>query len=262
MIVDAHAHIGGALIGRETSPEDALVALMEEYRVDKAIVFPIMPLSVRDPEALGNTRDRDFKNEWVITAIKKYSGKLFGALCVNPWKRRAIEEFEQEFRQGGIVCVKIHPMLHQFKLSDGVISPIIDKASQLGLPIFIHSGPGASPLEISELASRYPESTFIIGHMGGCIEYVFESIKAGLDNKNLFIETSTILPAGVKFGVRILGAERFLFGSETPTGSHYVVELPKFDIIGLSETEKKLILSENAVKLFDLTSQYQGSQEC
>jgi hypothetical protein len=231
---------------------------MGKYQVDKAIVFPIMPLSIKDPHALQNTKDQDFRNEWVITAIEKYPGKLFGALCVNPWKRGAMEEFEQEFRHGGIVCVKIHPMLHQFKLSDPVIGPIIGKASQLGLPIFIHSGPGASPAEIAELASRYPESTFIIGHMGGCIEYVFESIKACLDNKNLFIETSTILPAGVKFGVRILGAERFLFGSETPTGSHYAVELPKFDLIGLSKIEKGLILSENAVKLFDLSSRYHG----
>jgi hypothetical protein len=130
-------------------------------------------------------------------------------------------------------------MLHAFKLDDEIINPIMERAIEFKIPVFIHSGPGASPLEISQLASRYPDSTIIIGHMGGCIEYVFESIRAALEYRNLFIETSTILPAGVKFGVRALGAERFLFGSETPTGSHYAIELLKFDLIDLNRKREE-----------------------
>ena len=249
MIIDAHAHIGGGLIKRQDDPEDALVAAMDTYGVDKAIAFPIMPLPLKDPQATENTRDKDFKNEWVIRAVKKHPGRLFGALCPNPWKG---DDLEDMLGGKGIVCLKIHPMLHSFKLDDEIINPMIEKAIESEMPVFVHSGPGASPLEIGQLASKYPEATIIIGHMGGCIEHVFESIQACLEHKNLFIETSTILPAGVKFGVRSLGAKRFLFGSEFPTGSHYAVELPKFDLIDLTEREKELILYQNAARLFRL----------
>jgi predicted TIM-barrel fold metal-dependent hydrolase len=103
MIIDAHAHIGGSLIKREDNPEDALVALMDEYNVDKAIVFPIMPLPTKDPKAMENTREKDFKNERVISAVKKYPGRLFGALCVNPWKGEAVDKIQGGLERDGIV---------------------------------------------------------------------------------------------------------------------------------------------------------------
>ena len=252
MIIDAHAHIGGMLLNGKENTVDALIAHMDEYGVDKAILFPILPLPLARPDVLELARNKGFRNDLVFSAVKKFPERLFGICCVNPRNPEEVSSIDDRIKNGGVVALKIHPFLHGFKPQSSVPEVIVEKCIENKMPLYIHSGPGASPLEIGQLADRYPEVNFIIGHMGECVEHVFECVMVASQSKNVFFETSCLIPACIKIGVAIIGPERFVFGSECPTGSHYSVELPKYDVIGLDTEEKELIFHKNAAQLFNL----------
>ena len=251
MTIDAHAHIGGIHPNGEENTVESLIALMDEYDVDKALLYPILPLPLARPDALEIAKTKSFRNDLVFSAVKRFPDRFFGIYCVHPGKEEEIALIDEKIDDGSVVGLKIHPYLHGFKPQSSVPEIVVEKCAENNVPLYIHSGPGASPIEISELAARYPEVNFIIGHMGECVEHVFECVIAA-QYENIFFETSCLMPVCIKAGITIIGIDRFIFGSECPTGSHYSVEIPKYDIIGLSNEEKDLIFHENVVNLFKL----------
>jgi len=252
VIIDSHVHIGGMLLNGKENTVEALIAHMDEYHIDKAILFPILPLPFDSPDVLEIAKGKSFRNDLVLSAVKKFPDRFFGIYCVNPRNPEDVSLIDDGIRDGNIVALKIHPFLHGFRPQSSVAENIVEKCIDHKVPLYIHSGPGASPADISQLAAKYPDVDFIIGHMGECVEHVFECIMVAVQYNNIFFETSCLIPACIKVGISIIGAERLIFGSECPTGSHYSLELPKYDIIGISEKEKELIFHKNAAQLFNL----------
>ncbi|MDY6969009.1 MAG: amidohydrolase family protein [Spirochaetota bacterium] len=252
MIIDAHAHVGGLLLNGQENTVDALIAHMDEYHVDKAILFPILPLPLASPDVLKIAKNKSFRNDLVFSAVKRFPDRLYGIFCVNPRNEEEISMIDEKIREGSVVGLKLHPYLHSFKPQSSLSDIIAEKCIDNSVPLYIHSGPGASPIEIGELAARYPQVNIIIGHMGECVEHVFECVVVASKYNNIYLETSCLMPVCIKAGITIINSERILFGSECPTGSHYSVELPKYDLIGLNQQDRNLIFYRNAQKLFNI----------
>ncbi len=252
MIIDAHAHIGGLLLNGEENTLEALIAHMDEYGVDKAILFPILTLPMARPDALEIAKDKSFRNDLVFSAVHQYPDRLFGIYCVNPRNTREVSSIDERIRDGSVVALKIHPFLHGFDPDSSISDVIVEKCIENKVPLYVHSGPGASPVQIGQLAGRYPGVNFIVGHLGGCVEHVFECVQIAPKYSNVFFETSCLMPICLKMGIHVIGAERFVFGSECPIGSNYSLEIPKYDLIGLSRHQRDLIFHENAARLFNL----------
>jgi len=252
MIIDAHAHVGGALLNGRENTVDTLVAHMDEYGIDRAIVFPILPLPLGRPDILEIAKRKSFLNDLVFSAVRDFPDRFFGMYCVNPNNSKEVSSIDSRIGDGSAIGVKIHPFLHGFKPRGSESEIIVEKCIDNKVPLYIHSGPGASPAEIAQLAGKYPEVDFIIGHMGECVEHVLECVMIASKYNNIFFETSCLIPACIKIATSLIGCERFIFGSECPTGSHYSIELPKYDIIGLNGEEKELIFHKNAERLFNL----------
>ena len=108
--------------------------------------------------------------------------------------------------------------------------------------------PGEStPLELAELARRFPEQKFICAHAGGEWE---RGIRAVRDQANVLLETSGFDATSgfIEMAVRDVGAERIVFGSHLPSRS-LGTELGKVIAANISEPQKRLILGENFRKL-------------
>jgi len=69
---------------------------------------------------------------------------------------------------------------------------------------------------------------------------------------NLFVDTSSaqsILPHLIEWAVREVGAERLLYGTDTPL-YFAAMQRVRIDKADLSNEQKRMILRDNAVKLF------------
>ena len=105
-------------------------------------------------------------------------------------------------------------------------------------------------------ANAYPEMKLIIAHLGcgwdGDLTHQVRAIQQSRHG-NLFTDTSSaksITPNLIEWAVREIGAERVLFGTDTPLYSA-PMQRARIDHAEISELDKRLILAENAMRLFE-----------
>jgi len=73
-------------------------------------------------------------------------------------------------------------------------------------------------------------------------------------NGKLWVDTSSarsILPKLIEWAVKEIGAERLLFGSDTPL-YHVAMQRTRIEAAEIPDDAKRLILRDNAVKFFRL----------
>lgn len=156
----------------------------------------------------------------------------------------------------GLRGVKLHPEFQNFSLDDAGVMDIF-RVIEGKLPALIHMGDEnkdtSSPDKLAAILDKFPRLVVIAAHLGG-YQMWNESIRY-LVGKNVYFDTSSSLfkldgPAAVEI-IRRHGVEKVLFGTDYPMWGH-VEELERFDKLSLTEKERKMILYENAVRLFNL----------
>jgi len=244
MIIDAHAHIGESPYARQTA--DDLLRQMDTTGVDRTIICPM------GAHLVVHNRDG---NNLIAAAVRAHPDRFIGFATVNPWYGQdALDEIDRGVDQLGLVGLKLHPAMQGFEADDDLVLPIVERAIAHNLPMYIHSGTPvySLPLQILEIATRYPEGRFILGHMGGADFYVDVPLtfpRAG----NVWLETSLTCHAGyVAEAITQVGAERVMFGSDSPT-SEIASELTKIRVLGLSEEILPRVLGGNIHDLLQAT---------
>src|SRR5262249_44513493 len=157
---------------------------------------------------------------------------------------------EQGFRG-----LKLHCFWEGFAINDPVlVRPIMEEANRFGLVVLFHTGEAwtALPGLVWDLALDYPDVKFIIGHSG---QYGFDTEAWAIARRtdNVWLDTTELwAPARVRTAANIVGADRILFGTDTPyinTGA----ELEKvFRYSELKDDELDRILAGNMAELFGL----------
>lgn len=237
MVIDAHTHIGKyPLFNVELDAHD-LIAIMDNYDIQKALVFTI-------PNSLSRE------------AVKKYQGRLYGLVWVNPLKgEKAVRLVDEAIIKWGFKGLKMHPLMDSYLPDQEVVFPIIEKACKLNVPILFHCGhpPWSLPWHFGNLADIYPEAQIILGHMGhGHIVYINGAIEVAKKYDNVILETSAMpMPAKIKEAVLEVGEQRVIYGSDTPFG-HPAFEIKKVEVAGLTEKQLSLVLEHNVRKIFSL----------
>lgn len=242
MIVDAHAHIGATSYVRQTGAD--VLAEMDDAHVDRAVICPMgAELAVRNVAG----------NDAIAEAVRAHPDRLLGFATVNPWfGADAVAELDRSIQRLGLSGLKLHPVVQGFEIDDDVVLPVIERAAELGIVVYVHTGTPvlALPLQLLELATRYPQVPFIAGHMGGADFYVDAPLSFPRVS-NVWLETSLTCHAGyVEEAVAQVGAERVLFGSDSPT-SRMVSELMKIRVLELGAEAERLIFGENMRALLE-----------
>jgi predicted TIM-barrel fold metal-dependent hydrolase len=128
---------------------------------------------------------------------------------------------------------------------------------ELGRPLLLHATADIAFADaVAHLARTYPRVPVICGHMGGFGVFNPGFVKLyALEAKqipNLYLDSAFVfLHQWIKIAVEICGPEKVLFASDGPI-AHPAIVLKQIELCHLSDSERKLILGENARKLLGL----------
>ncbi len=117
--------------------------------------------------------------------------------------------------------LKVQSCLDKLWLKNKVYFKIVDLASNLNLPLYIHCTKQKEYVEleaVEKLVAYKPKVVKIIGHMGGAYpKYNKKALQIMLKNPNAYLETSATFHQGtIEASVRTIGSKRLLFGSDFP----------------------------------------------
>ena len=164
--------------------------------------------------------------------------------------------------------IKLHPAYQQTDLDDPKYLRILERAGALGLIVVTHAGfdigfPGCrccTPEKARNALQEVGPVTLVLAHMGGwrCWDAVPELLA---DTTALLDTAFSLRPAEAEEGdpqwlsdeafvnlVRTFGAERILFGTDSPWADPQT-ELRHIRALPLSDEEKAAILGGNAKRL-------------
>jgi predicted TIM-barrel fold metal-dependent hydrolase len=237
MVVDSHTHIGEFPSFNVKLDACGLISIMNEWDIQKALVFTV-------------------PNSLTLEAVKKYEGRLYGLVWVNPHEGdKAAQLVDEAITQWGFKGLKMHPLIDAYLPDQEIVFPIMDKACKHNVPVLFHCGhpPWSLPWHFGNLADIYPEAKIILGHMGhGHIVYINGAIEVAKKHENIILETSAMpMHSKIKEAVLKVGEHRVIYGSDVPFG-HPAFEIRKVEIAGLNEKQLNLVLEQNASRIFNL----------
>jgi uncharacterized protein len=242
LIIDSHAHVDEVPALGWMDPASALIELMDQAAVDRAIVMTYTELPAVNPNAL----------EYLADQIAQYPDRLIGYVRVHPWYPEVLDLLERAFGEFNMKGVKLHPVGNLSHPASEASLNVIRRAAAHHAPVLFHCGDEAltTPLQIALAAEAVPAATIILGHMGGYF-HVDEAIEVAARAPNLYLETSAMpYPAQIRRAIDVLGAERVLFASDGP-GCLPKLEVHKVRLAGLSSSEAERVFSANILELLE-----------
>lgn len=249
MIIDIHAHIEDPTALYFDSSAEGVIGLMDQCGIDMSVIGALQWLAGYPAQA----------NVATAKAVEKYPNRFMGTVYVHPQGGidKALEEAERYVRQLGFKAIgEIHPATEFTPAnSERYYYPVMEKAIELKVPVHIHCGdpatdPFSGPMLIGDLAERFPEARIILGHLGHRRWY--DAIWTVKNHDNLLVDTSFAQTSALVKAVQVLGAERVLFGTDTPVNNPAAMLSHVRGAYGLTEEQKSLILGKNAAKLLGL----------
>ena len=282
MIIDMHTHIfpdkiSAAVIDKlsrvSRTPAftngtlDGLRKSMFAAQIDFSVILPVAtnPAQVEKINSSAAAVNENF-----------FGAGIFSFGCIHPDFTNYREELSR-LKNHGLKGIKIHPVYQDINLDDVKFLRIFDRAAELNLIVVTHAGldigfPGlvrCSPQMIKRVVEQVGNFKFVAAHMGGWKNWS-EVLEILADTK-IFIDTAfstdKIIPRSdstwredelklldaaqfMEF-VKIFGAERILFGTDSPWTSQKVSR-DFIENLPLSNSDKAKILGLNAQKLLEI----------
>lgn len=261
-IIDAHCHIYPDAIARKAAANtgkfyDGLPAtcdgtvqtLLQEGGKVGIEHFVVQSVATK-PEQVKSI------NEFIAREVAAYPGKLTGLGTLHP-DSEDIEGDVQHLLDLGLKGVKLHPDIQKFKIDDYRCLHIYDLCEGR-LPILMHTGDNrfdySNPNRLLPVLEIYRGLTIIGAHFGGFSVW-HEAAEKLHGIPNLYVDCSSTMFAlpdhEVMDLIHIYGADRVLFGTDYPMWSP-VDEMEHFNRLPLTESERQMILHENAERVFQI----------
>lgn len=227
---------------------DAFVEEVREVGINAAVVVG------RDTPGLTISNDQILE----ITAPHK---ELIGIASVDPQKQNAVAEIERAVKQLGFAGINIEPGFGNppLKADDPLIYPIYDACDQLGIPVFLMSGPTtpsleyANPAGVGRVARAFPNLSIVCYH--GFYPYVSEMVGVAFRYENVYVvpDMYIFLPGGSLYVEAANGfmRDQLMFGTSYPfRAMGQTVE--DFIRLGLNEQVLDSVLFQNAKRVLKL----------
>lgn len=155
--------------------------------------------------------------------------------------------------------IKYHPSISQVRVDHPGLKPLWHwlSGSPLGRRmVLIHSGRSAisNGENIYELASEFPDITWIIAHLGGGVfDKIMECLQfyqqRGLPSNVFFDTAQTTHPVLIRRAVEMLGDHCLLYGSDEPFLDTRIVK-NLLEYSGIDARSQEKIAYENASEVF------------
>lgn len=270
MIVDCHTHVNNYHdegVGNLDECIQNLLRAMRRNRVDAALVLTSYKVTAGRPSAAAVVEaTRAHKNLFVVAGI-----------TATGFKPEDLDSLRPGVAEGKIRGLKLYPGYEPFYPNDPSLEPAFEFARQHALPVMVHSGDTytprgkikfSHPIHVDELAVDHPEVSFVICHIGNpwirdCMEVVYKNANVYTDFSGLVLgdfsdRFESYMRKQVQemllFGVQ---PEKCLYGTDWPISSMEGY-LEFMEELRIPPRDRKLILSENAIRLFRLPVEVGG----
>jgi predicted TIM-barrel fold metal-dependent hydrolase len=206
-------------------------------------------------------------NDYILESIARYPQRLIGFCSVQPRSlESALDEIERCAKEGIRGIGEMRPDMQLLDLTDDeIMEPFIEVVNKHNLILLTHAsepvghsypGKGAvTPELLYSFITRYPDLTLVCAHWGGGLPFyaLMPEVKQAMSKVYFDTAASPFLysPQVYSQVVRLVGAEKILFGSDYPllAQSRLLGEINSLD---LPEGTKSLILSGNARRLLGI----------
>ncbi len=247
LVVDVHALLGPTARPGDSGPRfDRLVQAMDLAGVDCACVFA----------STGRGSDYPLENDLIAELAGEAGGRIIPFARFDPHWRDEAAQGLRALAANGIRGLKLHPFMDgAFMANDReLVHPLMNVAFEYGLVVLIHSGWGwnSAPGVIADLARSFPDVTVVMGHSGR-YGYHREAAVVGSDYGNLMFDVAGLsIPGAIEELVRIVGAERVLFGSDHPYSpmGFEIEKLARWTTLPWKDIE--MIAGRNAARLLGI----------
>ena len=261
-IIDTHCHIypekiaAKAVAGTDTFYDTvakcdgtarSLRRINEEIGIDHTLVQSV----ATTPKQVSSI------NCFIADTVAESDGKMTGLGTLHPDSEDQRADVQQ-LVDLGLIGVKLHPDIQHFKIDDYRCLKIYELCEEFGLPILMHTGDKrydfSNTNRLIPILETYTNLTIIGAHLGGWSLWEEASLELA-GTPNLYVDCSSTM-AWVPLDktaeiIRRYGADRVLFGTDFPMWDPRD-ELRMFFELDLTDDERRLILSENAKKLYKL----------
>jgi predicted TIM-barrel fold metal-dependent hydrolase len=195
-------------------------------------------------------------NAGVAALLGAHPQRFWGWIFLNPRGNPAVlDELERWRAVPGMIGIKLHPHWHDYRTA--ILTPLLRRAEELGLPVLIHLGFGRRG-DYRALCSQFPRLTLISAHAG--FPFYQDLWAHGADHTNLHVDLSSpyIDERLARAAVAALGPERCLYGTDAPYGFHqddgsydYGAIRGWIDRLPVPEAKKDAILGDNFAALLN-----------
>ena len=192
-------------------------------------------------------------NEDACEVAEQHSDIKFWAV-LDPRIQETYKQVESLLAHPRCKGIKIHPTEHAYEIRD-YGDEIFEFAACQKAIIMTHSGcPGSFPEDFIPFANRYPTVPLILAHLGNSVDgnltrQVYALKRA--NNGNVYIDTSSaksIYSGLIEWAVSEVGAQRLLFGTDTPL-YFAACQKARIEYAEIDEEAKRAILFKNAAQL-------------
>lgn len=241
-IIDMHTHMGpfyGTYLPEAPLPR--MLAEMERENIAWIVSAPHSALF--DPIA-GNRE--------IVAAMAAHPAQIYGYYTVNPHYLEQLDEDLAKYDAiDNFVGFKLLPDYHKYPLTGDAFTPVYEFANERGLLLLSHTWGHSRynpPQMIAELAVKYPNIRFLMGHSApGETDYAIE-VAAALPNVYLELCDTGRLNGLIGKMVREASSEKVIYGTDFPWyDPHYMLGSVLFS--GIGDREISNIIHHNAVAL-------------
>lgn len=235
-----------------SAPAEKVASRARACGVSRTIVSPLAGLAPRGRADAVAANDAAFREIPTILGLLQY-------VIVNPLQPETYSQARRMLRAPWCVGIKIHPEEHQYSITDRG-GELFRFFGEVGASVMTHSGdPNSLPEAFLAFANRHPRVRLLLAHLGNGggdrqrVDLQVCAIRAATHH-NVWVDTSSarsILPGLLEWAVAQVGADRLLFGSDTPL-YHVAMQRARIEAAGISDEAKQRILRDNAIAFFGL----------
>ncbi len=263
-----------------------LIAEMDLIGLDKALVFRVDYGAVVPGE--DSRVPIEEQNRLTSEVAKAHPDRLAWCASVDPRRPNAARFVKKAVTEWCARGLKLY-CAGGYYPNDRLVYPIYEILQEHGVPVMYHVGPVATapmlskyahPLHLEEVSLDFPELTIHAGHGGvghsrGSFGWYQDMMAMGELHRNIVIDTALWQGMArrdplrfyryLRNAVDVLGAERVMYATDwtnpaSPSNGWYlkmyqeVPEEVRAAGIDFSDEEKRLILGDNAARVYGLTS--------
>lgn len=261
MIIDADVHIAPEPTGGNSIFVEELISHMDYAGVDKALTW-VQPPYKRSELAKSN--------KYVYQATKTYPDRILGFGWADPnlGLQHAFDMVKACTEEYGFYGVKLNGAQNEFYIDDPKALRVAEEVAKAGKMLAYHVGgdspENTHPFRLAKIAKLFPETQIFMVHMGGAHFHDFgnAAIEFAEQCRNITIIGSVIRSQPLLKAVKVLGADRVCYGSDTPFELMHV-EVAKYKALfadQVTQEEYDLIMGGNIARLFQLNTQQMVSK--